>query len=188
MKIGFIVEGYTERIILRSDNFQALLKVNELELVYEIIVAGSKDNLTQDKIGLNVQILRENGAEVILVLRDLDDCLNVAEARSKIITNSDIEKVISVQAIEAWFLADSITLSSMLSVNNFYFEKPEEEIQPFDKLRELRIKHAGRGIGDKKVFARIMVSNGFSIENAAAHPNCPSALYFLNKLKQIAVN
>ena len=101
MKVGFIVEGYTERIILKSEDFQALLKLNELELVYEIIVAGSKDNLTQDKIENNVQILRENGAEVILVLRDLDDCLTITEARSKIITDVNIEKVISVQAIES---------------------------------------------------------------------------------------
>lgn len=186
MKIGFIVEGYTERIILKSDNFQAFLKVNELELIYEIIVAGSKDNLTQDKIELNVQILRENGAEVIMVLRDLDDCLNITEARSKIMTNDDIEKVIAVQAIESWFLADSQTLSMMFKTA-FHLSEPEV-VLPFDKLKELRMQYEGRGIGDKKVFARTMVRAGFSIQNAAAHPNCPSATYFLNKLKQITVN
>ena len=69
----------------------------------------------------------------------------------------------------------------------FYLDEPEA-VLPFEKLRELRMKYEGRGIGNKKVFARIMVSNGFSIQNAAAHPNCPSAAYFLNKLQELTVN
>ena len=47
----------------------------------------------------------------------------------------------------------------------------------------------GKGFGGSKPrLAMKMKSNGFSIQNAAAHPNCPSALYFLNKLKLIAKN
>jgi hypothetical protein len=31
-----------------------------------------------------------------------------------------------------------------------------------------------------------MLYSGFSLESAAAHPNCPSAKYFLQKLKSLA--
>ncbi|CAG4991137.1 hypothetical protein DYBT9275_00689 [Dyadobacter sp. CECT 9275] len=188
VRIGFVVEGYTERIILKSDGFREYLKEKNLQLIHEIIVAGSKDNLAPARITSYVQVLRDNGAEVIVVLRDLDDCLSIEEAKSKVISDTDIEKVIAVQAIESWFLADSKTLGDILNVPDFYFDMPEELVAPFEKLKELRMKYSGRGIGDKKVFARIMVSNGFSVQRAASHPNCPSAKYFLNKLESLAVN
>jgi len=171
---------------LKSHKFKECLELNNLELVYEVIVAGSKDNLTQDKIGNSIKVLRDNGAEFILVLRDLDDCIDISAARAKIISDLDIVKVVAVQAIESWFLADTATLMMILGSDFGYFNRPED-VSPFEKLKELRQQYVGRGIGDKKVFARIMISKGFSIQNAAAHPNCPSANYFLRKLQEIAV-
>ena len=187
MKIGFITEGHTEKIILKSDGFQEYLKTHNLEFVHEVIVAGSKDNLTRDKVESNVKILRDKGAEIILVLRDLDDCLTIEEANSKIMSDIDIVKIIAIQAIEAWFLADTDTLGKILESQDFFFEKPEEEMSPFEKLRALRLQYNNRGIGDKKVFARIMISNGFTIKNASEHPDCPSAKYFTDKLESLTV-
>ena len=60
-------------------------------------------------------------------------------------------------------------------------------MSPFEKLRALRLQYNNRGIGDKKVFARIMISNGFTIKNASEHPDCPSAKYFTDKLESLTV-
>ncbi|WP_285544415.1 hypothetical protein [Dyadobacter frigoris] len=187
MKIGFITEGHTEKIILKSDGFQEYLEAHDLEFVHEVIVAGGKDNLTRDKVESNVKILRDKGAEIILVLRDLDDCLNIEEANSKIMSDIDIVKVIAIQAIESWFLADTVTLGKILESQDFYFEKPEEEMSPFEKLRALRFQYKNKGIGDKKLFAKMMVNNGFTVKNASEHPDCPSAKYFTNKLESLTV-
>ena len=187
MKIGFITEGHTEKIILKSDGFREYLKIHNLEFVHEVIVAGSKDNLTRDKVESNVRILRDKGAEIILILRDLDDCQSIEEAKAKIMSDDDIVKIIAIQAIESWFLADTDTLGKILESKDFYFDKPEEEMSPFEKLRALRFQYKNKGIGDKKVFARIMISNGFTIKNASGHPDCPSAKYFTNKLESLTV-
>ncbi len=91
--------------------------------------------------------------------------------------------IVSVKKIEAWFLADSITLSSIFK-GKFEFENPENETDPRQILKDLFVAKTGRGIGDSKPkFATRMVNNGFSVVNAAAHPNCSSAKYFLQKLQ-----
>lgn len=66
------------------------------------------------------------------------------------------------------------------------------ESEDFQDLlkREFSV-YADRGLGPKEstLPARKMVKKyKFSIENAANHPNCPSAKYFINKLSELNPN
>ena len=62
-------------------------------------------------------------------------------------------------------------------------ENPEIFINPFEKIKELRNLYKGKGISDKKLLTKDMIRSGFSVLKAAAHPNCPSAKYFVEKLR-----
>lgn len=65
---------------------------------------------------------------------------------------------------------------------NFFFEFPESESIPYETIRKELLRITGRGYGRsaKLRFAdKFIQSKGFSIENAAKHPNCPSAKYFI---------
>ncbi|MCP4111921.1 MAG: hypothetical protein GY749_41395 [Desulfobacteraceae bacterium] len=54
---------------------------------------------------------------------------------------------------------------------------------PFDALKSLLVEKAGIGPGNKVSFTRKALRLGFSVDNAANHPNCPSAKYFVQKLE-----
>ena len=96
-----------------------------------------------------------------------------------------MSKIIVVKAIESWFLADTKAISSYFEQDSYFHGLPESIEKPFDYLKQQSIDIKKRGISDKLIFAGIMLKNGFSIENAANHPNCPSAKYFINKLKSL---
>ncbi len=129
--------------------------------------------------------LLANGAEKILILTDLDEDACITFTKNRITTSADRIVIVAVRNIESWFLADSQTLSLLLR-QKFEFEQPENEITPFETLRNIFLEKQNRGIGDKDILAARMIKYGFSLENAARHPNCPSATYFLNKLQQLA--
>ena len=187
VKIGFIVEGGCERIVLRSPAFSAYLRKHHFELVSDIVNLDGKGNLKASSLKMNtqVQVMRDSGATYVIVLRDLDDATSFAEVKQQVYQASDVHCCVAVKELEAWFLVDSTTLS-LLFLTNFFFDYPEEPIKPFDTLNALRRQYTNRGISDKKGFASAMVNNGFTIEKAAQHPNCPSAHYFLTKLQTLA--
>ncbi|EDN65446.1 hypothetical protein BGP_6350 [Beggiatoa sp. PS] len=60
---------------------------------------------------------------------------------------------------------------------------------PWDCIKEIGKNYhkTKRGPGStRKIFARKMINTfNFSIERAANHPHCPSAKYFLEKLKKL---
>lgn len=185
MKVGFIVEGDCEKIILGSNFFSAFLQANDLVLVDEVINVKGKNNLNLPSTTSFAQILRDQGAEWIIILRDLDNLPCITSAKQETIQANDIRVCVAAKELEAWYLADSQTLSTVFQTN-FYIDYPEEELDPVARLKELYIQYRGRGITDKKKFANLMLANGFTIENAAQHPNCPSATYFLTKLQTLA--
>jgi hypothetical protein len=69
---------------------------------------------------------------------------------------------------------------------NFHFDYPEQEVKPSETLKALYQQYQNRGIADKRQFTNKMIANGFTIQRAAEHPNCPSARYFLTKLQGLA--
>jgi hypothetical protein len=186
VNVGFICEGDTEVKIVKSDAFQAILAANGLRCVSPIQDADGNGNLLPHNITEKRQVLTKNGATHIVILIDQDNDTSITATRQRIGDYPDQHTVIAVRAAEAWFLADSATISIMLEIP-FHLDHPEQEIDPFETIRQLFIEKNGRGVGTKPILARRMLKYGFSIERAAAHPNCPSAHYFLTKLQTLAL-
>ena len=185
VKVGFICEGKTERKVLESAKFQDLLIATGIERVGEVYNAGGSGNLLPGKLKEALNLLLFQGAEKILILTDLDEDACVTFTKNRITTDEKRIVIVAVRKIESWFLVDSETMSLLLK-EKFEFGKPEEEIVPFESLKSIFINKYNRGIGVKDIFTARMIKYGFSLENAAQHPNCPSATYFLNKLQQLA--
>jgi hypothetical protein len=189
VKIGFLVEGDTEKKIIRSQIFNEFLASNNLEAIPTLFPA--KGNMGKDvfknldKINSLIEILKEKGAEHIFVIRDLEDLECVVLARNEINSES-VQKVIVEKTIESWFLADTEALQKVFSSDNIIVEFPEKVKNPFNELKQISKEKENRGISDKLIFAARMLNNGFSIENAAKHPNCDSAKYIIKKLKSLS--
>jgi hypothetical protein len=185
VNVGFICEGDTEVKIVKSEAFQSLLTATGLHCVSPIQDADGNGNLLPHNITEKRQVLTKKGATHIVVLTDQDNDTSVTATRQRIGDYPDQHTIIAVRAAEAWFLADSATMTKMLDVP-FHLDQPEEEAEPFETIRQLFLRQTGRGVGTKPILARRMLKYGFSIERAAAHPNCPSAHYFLTKLQTLA--
>ena len=185
VKIGFLCEGKTEVKVVQSRKFKNYLQRIGIEIVEPVIDAKGGGNLLPDNSREHLEKLWSNGAQQIVVLTDLDEDTCITSTRKRVNPNDDKIVIVAVRKIESWFLADSKTMSLLLK-EKFEFELPEREIEPFETLKTLFIKKYDRGIGVKDTFTARVLKYGFSLENAAQHPNCPSAKYFLNKLQQLA--
>ncbi len=185
VNIGFVCEGDTEVKIIKSEAFQQLLRERNLRCVFPIEDADGNGNLLPHNLTERRQALEKAGADTIFILTDLDKDASVAITRQRIGEHSNHEIIVAVQEAEAWFQADSATLSGLLG-EPVYFETPEKDPQPFETIRRLFLTKTGRGVGTKPILARRMLKYGFTIEAAANHPNCPSARYFLTKLQTLA--
>jgi hypothetical protein len=187
VKVGFIVEGSCERIVLNSQWFSDYLVQNQIEQVGEIINLDGKGNLqvASQRIGNQVQLLRDKGADAIIILRDMDSSPCFTAVKQQTFQASDVHCCVIARELEAWFLADGQTLSAIMGIK-FSYVKPEDPVKPSSELVKLRREFTGQGISDKKGFSSKMIRNGFTIERAAAHPNCLSARYFLRKLQTLA--
>lgn len=184
VNIGFICEGDTEVKIVKADAFQNLLKQSNLQCIFPIEDADGNGNLLPLHIRGKREALEDAGADFIFVLTDLDKDKSVEDTRQRIGEYPSQHIIVAVKEAEAWFLADSSTLSNLLN-EPFYSEYPEQEAEPFEAIRRLFLEKTGRGVGTKPMLARRMIKYGFSIENAASHPHCPSANYFLTKLQSL---
>ena len=134
--------------------------------------------------------LIEEGAEKIFVITDLDEDVCITKTKERINAPEGIVVIVSVKQVEAWFLADSKTLSTLFKLN-FHFEFPENENDSYNTLNNLFIHHTARGNGKKdnggKIkTARKMLKNGFLVSHSSIHPNCQSAAYFIKKLQWTA--
>jgi hypothetical protein len=178
LKVGFICEGESDEIILRSPNFQNLLQKLDLKVV-EIIPTGGKSQMEEGRILRHYEALLEKGAEKIILLKDGDD--NCKESKQKVGAFEHLIVTIAVRELESWFLADSNLLSNLAKANT-QIEFPELEKDPKSFINTVRKKTFK---GSPPALANSMVINGFSIENAANHPNCPSAKYFIKKLESL---
>lgn len=183
-KVGFIGEGDSEVIILNSSNFQELLKRFSLDCVGVFNAEGIGNLMKKnERIASYFKIFQDRNADIILVLGDLDFERCIVEKKNSFYKFAENQTVIiCVKAIEAWYLADSITLSSIFKRNYFYPEPENTSELPFEVLKKEFVSKLDRGIGSKVLLSKSMIRNGFSIENAIQHPNCKSVNYFFNKL------
>lgn len=187
VNIGFICEGYTELFILESDTFKVLLNQLGLHSIGVINVQGN-GNLLPHNIKSHRENLFDKGASIIFILTDLDQDQCITKTRSRITEYENQIIIVAVKQIESWFLADDIAMNTIFK-GNYSFEFPENQDVPFETIRSKYFEKFGRGLvgrDEKKRLAQKMINSGFSIQNAANHPNCPSANYFLTKLMQCA--
>lgn len=186
VKLGFIVEGATETIILEKSDFFEYLRSINIDFINEVIDAGGSGNLLPHNITEYTNRLKKKGATKILILADLDDdaCITITKDRIKPLAEQIL--IISVKKIEAWFLADSKAMGSFLRDSSYYCEFPESIAEPFTEIKNSRLARSNKGVDDKIILAKLMAAkNNFSILKAAEHPNCNSAKYFLNKIQEL---
>ena len=100
VKLGFIVEGETEKILLESEIFKDLLSKFKLDYVSEIVDAGGNGNLLPKNIEKLSAILIDKGASKIIVLTDLDKDKCVTETKNRISPLENHICVISKKEIE----------------------------------------------------------------------------------------
>lgn len=194
IKVGFIVEGQSERIVYESDNFQELLSRFNLICV-GVISPGSRTKFFVEEQLLKYykNILNKEPDKVFIIIDKENENECLSEIREKLIDcNVEIQiNVIQVKTLESWFLADSVALSKAFN-KRYKHDTPEKiKCHPFDELQKEFLINTGRGLGSKEstLPAKKMVNKyNFSIENAANHPNCPSAKYFLQKLSELNPN
>lgn len=178
VKIGFIVEGDTESIIVNSPAFISFLRAKNFELVTPVIDAKGGGNLLPKYVDNFVVRLRNAGAQQICILTDLEDAASTADVQARI-AHQDVDiSFIAVKAVEAWFLADSEAMKKWLKVDVFNEALPEATTEmPWDRLKEISRELGKQGPGSSKTaFAKRMVTHhGFDIQGSARHPACPSA-------------
>lgn len=187
--VGFVVEGDSDEFLPLNPIFRDWL-LNECNIVVvdPVVNAGGNGNMCTNKIGIFVDKLRiQANPDMIIVLADLDPekCAPCITKRKGIIGTNGIDLiVIACKAMESWFLADTAAMRSWTGNNDFYEPFPENcEGMPWDRLKQIG-REIKRGPGNNKPgFARRFINNyGFDVRRAAAHPNCPSACYFIEKL------
>jgi hypothetical protein len=189
IKIGFICEGFTERKLLESENFKNFLQSINIEIVNEVINAEGSGNLLPHNIFAYIERLKSKAAEKIIILTDLDDDICITNTKARIGATKNEIIIVAVKKIEAWFLACDSVMQKLLNDEDFQFENPELELNPFETIRQLKIEKTGRGFnkgtGGKINLLNNLLLLGLNITEAASHPNCPSAKYFINKLESI---
>jgi hypothetical protein len=176
VRVGFIVEGDCERIVVESSKFKKLLTDAGYELVTPVIDAKGGGNLLPHNIEAFIQVLETRGVERIYVLTDLEDDDSVDIVRNRI-QNQKLETVfVAVKALEAWFLADTQAMSQWLK-QGYNEPQPERTIgKPYDRLKDIARELGTSGPGNKPAFAKKMIKHfGFSVARAAEHPECTSA-------------
>jgi hypothetical protein len=186
VKLGIICEGESEPFILDTVDFRQFIAQHNLELV-GVTQAGGKKEYEAERINKHRKILLDRGAERIIVLVDLDADTCIMSTKQHINSYSDQTVIVAVKEFENWYLADSLALSRFLGVP-VTIDLPEQDADAITTIVDMgkTARAFARYRKSKVLLARDMYRNGFSIERAAAHPNCPSAHYFLTKLQTLA--
>jgi hypothetical protein len=68
-----------------------------------------------EKLKEDIEVLKSEGAQKIFILTDLDEDACITKTRQRIGEGTDTIIIIAVKQIEAWFLADSDTLSQLMN-------------------------------------------------------------------------
>lgn len=197
VKIGFIVEGKTEKILIESDSFKNWANQQGIDICHPVLDAEGGGNLLPDKIEVMIKRLQVKSPDYIVILTDLEREPNQEAVKARIGTQYIDLIFIAVKAIESWFLADSVALSNWLFVSKeadselcVYCEiYPEKtEAMPWDYFKELAVTFNRKGQGNcKPQLAKVITKMcGFELARAANHPNCPSAKEFHDGLIALA--
>ncbi len=181
VKVGFICDGETEKIIFESPKFQELLTKYKLEFVGAIKYKGGKIKRDTDML-----ILRKYAKKVIII-KDLEqlpdkEALLKELKKKETITHENIVVVVK-RMIEAWLLADNITIGEIVRKKQKIFTNPENETDPHGTLKRI-LGNRYRYLS-KPAIAKLFIDKGFTIENAANHKQCHSAREFIKILADL---
>jgi hypothetical protein len=189
VKLGFIVEGTTEKIIVESEAFRLFLLSINLSVVAPVIDATGKNKLSGKSLFSQIQILKDGGANKIIILTDLDEDACITVTKNRIQAPNECLVIVAVKTIEAWFLSDNKLMQKILNESDYVCEHPETISNPYEEIRQLMVQYTGRGVGNSKVLlAKRFVKEGFSIVQAANHPQGSSAQYFIQQLHQLSTS
>lgn len=191
VKIGFIVEGDTEKILIESAGFKSWTKANNIEICAPVINAKGGGNLLPYHVEAMLAQFHRNAPDHIVILTDLEREPDVASVKARITTAHTQYIFVAVKAIEAWFLADTPALQRWLKIDDVLEAAPENTPgMPWERLKALAMEKGARGPGSNKPkFAMQMCRNhGFEIAQAATHPACHSAKLFHDTLLSLGSN
>ena len=180
VRIGFIVEGGSERIVIKSAQFQQWAAEHGMSICGDVLDAGGGGNLLPQNIEPLIKQLQSFNPDHIVILTDLENEVSTDAVKNRIGNTFTNLIFIAVKALEAWYLADTSALRIWLKDEQIFEALPEQTPgMPWERLRELARTRQLPGPGSKKTFASRMINHyGFSIANAARHPACPSAREF----------
>jgi len=191
VKVGFIVEGNSDAIIIKqSKNLNYLFNIYKIEFDDELVLnARSKSNLKKYFVDLYNNLIKK-GAEIVFILFDQDD--KEEQKRNKkykpldcpLIAINELQSyrnnknyikdnqifIVMTREMEAWFLADE-------NLRFNYNGNPEEILNPSDIVGEQLGTSSHVKIANK-------IKDRFSLVRASE--NSRSAKRFLDKLKKIA--
>lgn len=189
VKVGFVVEGDCEKLLIESKQFRAWANQQQLYICDPVINAKGGGNLCAKNLAPFVKLCQQKAKpDKIVILTDLE-CNPCATETKKRIGQEQIDLIcVAKKALESWYLADITALRLAFEKDDLNeIEQPEletETIMPWDYLKSLAKQHQIRGPGSNKIAftKRMLEHHQFDISRAAIHPNCPSARYFLDKL------
>jgi predicted ATP-dependent endonuclease of OLD family len=192
VKIGFIVEGHSEKILIESDMFKEWCQKNRITIAHPVINAGGGGNLLPQYLANHIARVSQNGKpNKVVVLTDLETTSTVADVRERILTKESKDKIdivfVSVKALEAWILADGAAMAAWLKEESFHEGYPEATpAMPREKIKQIAKdkNKSGPGASKPNFIKKMIVKHGFSIERAAEHPHCPSVKEFSTTLKK----
>lgn len=185
VKVGFIVEGDCEKVLIESDGFRTWAGHQGLEICRPVINAKGGGNLLPHHIKPMLAQFARSKPDHIVILTDLEDAVDIAAVKARITTEHTNLIFVAIKALEAWFLADTDAMRRWLNAAEFFEPAPEETLaMPWERLKEVAKTHGARGPGSNKViFARKMCGElQYQLERAAAHPKCLSAKAFRDGL------
>lgn len=185
VKLGFIVEGDSEKIMVESAGFKRWAREQGLEICNPVINAKGGGNLLPHHMETALAQLQPSAPDHIVVLTDLEDGQDVAKVRERVTETHTQLIFVAVKALEAWFLADTDAMRRWLKQPDFFESAPEQSAgMPWERIKEIANMLGVRGPGPSKpLFARKFCNQlDYRIENSAAHPACPSAREFHDTL------
>lgn len=189
VKVGFIVEGDSEKIIIESKQFKQFLGQNNCELITPVVNAKGGGNLLPQNIDVFISRLQTSNVEKIFILTDLENEASVQAVKDRINHTSVDTAFIAIKALEAWFLADTNAMQKWLKIGHSEIYPENTPDKPWDRLKEIADHLGSRGPGTKTSFAKKMIKHyDFSVITASQHPNCSSAKYLVDYFGAINAN
>jgi hypothetical protein len=189
VRLGFIVEGDSEKIMIESAGFRSWASEHGLEICSPVINAKGGGNLLPQHIEPMLAQFERSQPQHIVILTDLEDAPSIESVKARITETHTHLIFVAVKALEAWFLADTEAMRRWLNQPTFFEPAPEQTPgMPWERIKEVAKTYKQRGPGDNKlIFAKKFCGRlKHQIANAASHPACPSATAFHDALIALA--